>query len=229
MPRSFDQFVAIAYASLLASSSSFVRSTSLWFSQRYTALASVAACSAIEYQSSSSGSVPIEQHSPFPAQYAPPRSTRLGAETTRCCGGCRERPQFAFAARSNHAERVQICFKNRFLLGALVFILLTQSHDRAQHLHIVAVALGFRVNVADVVGNRLLLFLEALYTFDKSLELIFGKLMRVVFSGNSGSRSGSRHVILLHEWRRHWLAARSGASGLTSSDASNHPQRRPAA
>ena len=75
------------------------------------------------------------------------------------------------------------------MFHALVLVLLAQAHDRAQRLHVVAVALGLGVDVADVVGDRLLLFLEPLDALDEGLELILGEI------GSRLSRS---------RWRRRW-------------------------
>jgi hypothetical protein len=57
---------------------------------------------------------------------------------------------------------VQVGIENLLLLTALVGVELPQSHDRAQSLGVEAGAFRFGVDVADVVGGRLFLFLEAL-------------------------------------------------------------------
>src|ERR1700722_11053671 len=63
---------------------------------------------------------------------------------------------------SNHAERVQVGLQNSLLLLALVDVLLAQPHHDPQRLHVETIALGFRIDVADVVGERLLLVFKAL-------------------------------------------------------------------
>src|SRR3979409_2424684 len=63
---------------------------------------------------------------------------------------------------SDPSERVDVGLENRLVFHALVLVLLAQTHDRTQRLHVVAVALGLAVDVADVVGDRLFLFLEPL-------------------------------------------------------------------
>jgi hypothetical protein len=83
---------------------------------------------------------------------------------------------------------MHIGFQNRLVLLALVDILLSQPHDRAQRLDVEAGALGFRIDVTDVVGERLLLFLEPLDAFDEGLELILGETgCRLFLGGGSGS------------------------------------------
>src|SRR5579859_1634079 len=93
---------------------------------------------------------------------------------------------------NQHAERVQIGFQNRFLLLALVDVLLAQAHHGAQRLDVVAVDLGLAVDVADVVGDRLLLFFEPLDAFDEGFELVLGEAVGgglIVVDGGIGHRS----------------------------------------
>src|SRR3984957_19167277 len=88
-----------------------------------------------------------------------------------------------------HAERMQVGLQYSLLLLALVDVLLAQPHHRAQRFHIEAVALGLGIDVANVVGDRLLFLFEALDAFDKGLELVFGETVGglLVFGGGSGS------------------------------------------
>ena len=79
------------------------------------------------------------------------------------------------SALVRHPQRVQVGFENLLLLAALVGIQLAQAHDRAQRLGIEAGAFRFGIHVADVVGGRLLLFLEALDALDDRFELILGE------------------------------------------------------
>ena len=77
-----------------------------------------------------------------------------------------------------HAQRLQIGIQDRLLLGALVGVLLAHADDGAQRLDVVAVALGFAVDVLDVVGNRLLFLFKPLDALDDGLELVLGEGMR---------------------------------------------------
>src|SRR6478609_5964624 len=70
------------------------------------------------------------------------------------------------------ADRLQIEVEDRLFLLALFEIALAQRDDLAQHLDVVAVALGLGIDLLDVVGDRLLLFLEALDALHDALELI---------------------------------------------------------
>ena len=54
-----------------------------------------------------------------------------------------------------HAERTHIRFQNRLLFPALVGILLAQPHYGAWRLDVETAALGLRVHVTEVIGNRL--------------------------------------------------------------------------
>src|SRR5689334_23997029 len=64
------------------------------------------------------------------------------------------------AQSSDQPERVHVGLEHRLVLDPLVLVLLAQTYHRAHGLHVVAVALGLGVDVADVVGDRLLLLLE---------------------------------------------------------------------
>ena len=89
---------------------------------------------------------------------------------------------------------MQVGLQNGLLLLALVDVLLAQPHHDAQRLDVEAVALGLGIDVADVVGDRLLLFFEPLDPLDDGLELILGKAVGglFVFGGSSGG-----HRVLL--------------------------------
>ena len=70
--------------------------------------------------------------------------------------------------RSQHPERVQIGLEDSILLLAFVDVLLAQPHHDPQRLDVVAVALGFRIDVADIVGDRLLFLLKSLELFRRT-------------------------------------------------------------
>src|SRR3984885_9900273 len=99
---------------------------------------------------------------------------------------------------SNHAERVQVGLENSLLLLALVDVLLAQPHHDAQRFYVEAVALGFGIDVADVVGDGFLFFFEPLDPLDESLELVLGETVGglLVFGGGSGGG----HRVLLAFW-----------------------------
>ena len=71
--------------------------------------------------------------------------------------------------------------------GALVGVLLAHAHDGAQRLDVVAVALGFRIDVADIVGDRLLFFFQTLDALDDGLELVFGEFRRGLVLDGGGA------------------------------------------
>src|SRR6266540_5502135 len=87
-----------------------------------------------------------------------------------------------------HAERMHISLEDRLLLLALVGVLLAQPHDRAQSLDVEAVRLGFGIDVADIVGDGLLLFLEPLDALHEGFEVILRKAGGGLFldGGSSG-------------------------------------------
>src|SRR5579871_467392 len=123
-------------------------------------------------------------------------STSLRAKRSTPGAGARmlESPfgLLAMTDLNQHAERVQIGLQDSFLLLALVDVLLAQAHDGAQRLDVVAVDLGLAVDVADVVGDRLLLFFEPLDAFDEGLELVLGEAVGgglIVVDGGIGHRS----------------------------------------
>jgi hypothetical protein len=70
---------------------------------------------------------------------------------------------------------MHVGLEHGLLLAALVGVLLAQADDGAQRLDVEAVALGFGIDVADVVGGRLLFLLEPLDALDNSLELVLGE------------------------------------------------------
>src|SRR5260370_17388240 len=105
----------------------------------------------------------------------------------------RKRPA---AGASQHSERLHVGFQNGLLLSALVGVLLAQADDGAQRLDVKAVALGFGIDVADIVGNRLLFFFQPLDALDDGLELVFCKFRRGLVL-NGGGRGG--HRVLLRE------------------------------
>jgi len=80
------------------------------------------------------------------------------------------------------------------LLLALVGILFAQTHDGAQRLDVKSVALALCIDVADVVGDCLLLLLEPLDALDDGLELVLSKSYRrrFVLDGRGGG-----HLLLL--------------------------------
>src|SRR6185437_9233762 len=61
--------------------------------------------------------------------------------------------------------------EHRLLLDPAVAILLSDRHDLAHDLDVEAVRLGFAVDVLDVAGKRLLLFLEALDPLDEGEQM----------------------------------------------------------
>src|SRR5262249_25520068 len=79
------------------------------------------------------------------------------------------------AALFRHAQRVHIGVQDRFLLFAFVHILLAQADDDPQGFDVEAVALGLRIDVANVLGDCLLLFFEAFDALDERLELLLGE------------------------------------------------------
>src|ERR1700730_13003548 len=93
-----------------------------------------------------------------------------------------------------HPERLHIGFQDGFLLGALVGVLLAQPHDGAQRLDIKAVAFRLGIDVADIVGNRLLFFFQSFDTLNDGLELVLGESCRGLFL--DGGSSGGHRLLL---------------------------------
>ncbi|EAS50692.1 hypothetical protein SI859A1_00815 [Aurantimonas manganoxydans SI85-9A1] len=102
-------------------------------------------------------------------------------------GGAADAYLFARQVRS-HAEGLEVEIEDRFLLLALVLVLLAQRDHAAQHLGVETVALGLGIDVLDVVADRLLLFLEPFDPLDKGSQLILGDIVHV---GHGGSPSGT--------------------------------------
>ena len=98
------------------------------------------------------------------------------------------------ATASQHPQRLHIGFQDCFLLGAFIGVLLAQANDAAQRLDVEAVALGFRVEVADIVGDRVLFLFQPLGPLDDGLELVFSELGRGRFL-HSGGRGGHRVLL----------------------------------
>src|SRR5258708_7109822 len=98
------------------------------------------------------------------------------------------------AIASQHPKRLHVGFQDGFLFGPLVGVLLAQAHDGAQRLDVEAVALGLRIDVADVVRDRLLFFFQPLDALDDGLELVFCKFGR----GRFLDRSRGGHRVLLN-------------------------------
>src|SRR5215469_10429212 len=69
---------------------------------------------------------------------------------------------------------MQVGLEDRLMLLALVGVLLAHANDHAQSFGIEAVGLGFRIDVADIVGDRFFLLLEALDALDKGFEVVLG-------------------------------------------------------
>ena len=70
------------------------------------------------------------------------------------------------------AERGLVGVEQRFHLGAVMRFHLPQPDDLAHDLAIIAIALGFRIDVADVVGDALFLLLEPFDPLDEQPQLI---------------------------------------------------------
>ncbi|VVT01416.1 conserved hypothetical protein [Erythrobacter sp. EC-HK427] len=78
-------------------------------------------------------------------------------------------------AASPHAERGLIRVEDHFLLAAIIRVHLPQADDLAHDLRVVAHGFGLGVNVADVVGDALFLFFEALDAFDQQAQAVVGR------------------------------------------------------
>jgi hypothetical protein len=95
---------------------------------------------------------------------------------------------------SKHPQRLHIGLQDGLLFLALVGILLAQAPDGAQCLHVEAIALALGIDVADIVGDRLLLFFQPLDALDDRLELILGEAGCLIFVLHGG---GGGHLLLL--------------------------------
>src|SRR5665647_851626 len=114
---------------------------------------------------------------------------------------------FALPGRRNasqHPQRLHIGFQDGFLFGALIGVLLAQADDGAQRLDVEAVALGLRIDVADIIRDRLLFFFQPLDALDDGLELVFGKFCRGRFldGGSSGGHRVLLNELMVEEERR---------------------------
>ncbi len=89
-----------------------------------------------------------------------------------------------------HAERMHVGLENRLLLAPFIGILFAQPHDRAQRLDVEATGLCLGVNVADIIADCFLLFLQPLDALDESLQMVFRKAAGRRF--RSGGRPTSR-------------------------------------
>jgi hypothetical protein len=92
---------------------------------------------------------------------------------------------------------VHVGLDDRLLFAPLVGVLLAQPHDDTERLDVETVALGLGIDVADIVGDRLLLFFQPLHALDKGLELVLRKAGRGLFLFVHGSGSGGGHRNLL--------------------------------
>src|SRR5215471_15426398 len=119
---------------------------------------------------------------------------------------------------------MHIGVQDRFVLFPFVYILLAQADHDTQRLDVKTVALGLRIDVANVLGDCLLLFLEAFDALDESFKLLLGKTTGglIVLDGGCGS-----HEALLARLSGETLAMRRQDSKLgtvRSSVRSAHPQ-----
>src|SRR5262249_5978391 len=120
--------------------------------------------------------------------------------------------------------------QDRFLLLALVGILLSQANDGAQRLDVVAVALGFRIDIADVVGDGFLFLLQPLDPLDDGFELVLGEARRlrfVRFVGLDGGRGGHRLLLINVSWQRKGLSGPGSSPGSVEALMSDDHSRRP--
>ena len=77
----------------------------------------------------------------------------------------------ADGALVQHTERVHVGREDRFLLVAVVLRLLPQANDLLHDLRVEAHRLRFEKLVADVPGERLLFFFQALDLLDELAQL----------------------------------------------------------
>src|SRR5262245_63594671 len=118
---------------------------------------------------------------------------------------------------------MHVGLQDRLLFLALVDILLAHPYDRPQRLDVEARALGLRIDVADIVGDRLLFLLQPLDALDEGLELILAESDgRLVVLGG-GSSSGGRHRSLLPFTQHRVPARRIGSRASWSSARPRHP------
>ena len=115
------------------------------------------------------------------------------------------------AKPSQHSQRLHVGFQDGLLFGAFVGVLLAHPHDGAQRLDVKTVALGFGIDVADIVGDRLLFFFQTLDALDDGLELVFGESCRGLVLNGGG---GGGHRVLLNGTESD--AERSSAARVTA-------------
>src|SRR5262249_56859994 len=97
---------------------------------------------------------------------------------------------------------------------------LAQADDDPQGFDVEAVALGLRIDVANVLGDCLLLFFEAFDALDERLELLLGETTgRLIVLDGGGSSHWALHCAVSQMRRQH-----SKLQGLRSSARSVHPQ-----
>src|SRR5712691_8858888 len=82
---------------------------------------------------------------------------------------------------------MQIGLEDRLVLLALIGVLLAHPHDRAQRLDVETVRLGLGIDIANVVGDGLLLFFEPFDAFDEGLQVILRKTGGGLFLDSGGS------------------------------------------
>src|SRR6185437_4709073 len=78
-----------------------------------------------------------------------------------------------------HAERAHIGFEQRLLLVEIGLVHFPDLHDLPHDLDLEAVRLGLRIDVANIVGERLLFFLEALDPLDERFQALSGDPARL--------------------------------------------------
>src|SRR5215467_5847967 len=69
---------------------------------------------------------------------------------------------------------MQVGLEDRLMLLAFIGVLLAHANDDTQCFGIKAVGLGFRVDVADIVGDGLFLLFEPLNALDEGFEVVLG-------------------------------------------------------
>src|SRR5215470_10767436 len=123
---------------------------------------------------------------------------------------------------------MQIGLQDRLLLGTLVLVLLAQAYDCAKRRDIIAIAFGFRINVANVVGNSLLFFFQMLDPLDDCPQLILCEargraFLGLVLDGSGGGYGGHEGPLALTQRTRRARDCETAAACAISCPAS-HPQ-----
>ena len=108
------------------------------------------------------------------AKCAEEAKARIAAAAAKAAGRKRAAEPLS-AYRRQHPQRVQIGVQDQLVLLPLLGVLLAQADHGAQRLDVEAVALRFGIDVADVVGDGLLLFLQPLDPLDEGLQLVLGE------------------------------------------------------